>query len=54
MSEPQLTQGCALRKAEALYTPDVEGLLAKLEEEGRPLEVVHTVELKEVRENLSR
>ena len=32
VSEPQLTQACALRKAEALYTPDVEGLLAKLEE----------------------
>ena len=29
VSEPQLTQACALRKAEALYTPDVEGLLAK-------------------------
>ena len=54
VSEPQLTQACALRKAEALYTPDVEGLLAKLEEEGKPLEVVHTVELKEVRENLSK
>ena len=53
VSEPQLTQACALRKAEALYTPDVEGLLAKLEE-GKPLEVVHTVELKEVRENLSK
>ena len=24
VSEPQLTQACALRKAEALYTPDVE------------------------------
>ena len=28
--------------------------MAKLEEEGKPLEVVHTVELKEVRENLSK
>ena len=48
VSEPQLTRACALRKAEALYTPDVEGLLTKLEEEGKPLEVAHTVELKEV------
>ena len=44
----QLMQACALQKAEALYTPDIEGLLAKLEGEGGPLEVVHTVELKEV------
>ena len=54
VSEAQLTQACALRKAGALYTPDVEGLLAKLDEEGKPLEVVHTVELKEVRENLAK
>ena len=39
VSEPQLTQACALWKAEALYTPEVLGLLAKLEEEdeGKPL-----------------
>ena len=55
VSEPRHTRACALRKAQALYTPDVEGLLAKLEEEdGKPLEVVHTVELKEVRENLAK
>ena len=54
VSEPQLTQACALRKAEAVYTPDEEGLLSKLEEEGKPLEVVHTVELKKVRENLAK
>ena len=51
---PQLTQARALRRPEALYTPDVDGLLAKLEEQGKPLEVVHTVELKEVRENLEK
>ena len=54
MSEPQLTRACALRKTEAVDTPEVEGLLAKLEEEGKPLEVVRAVELKEVRENLAK
>ena len=44
----------ALRKAEALYTPNVEALLAQLEEEQKPLEVVHTVELKEVKEHLAK
>ena len=37
-----------------MYTPDVERLLAKLEQDGKPLEVVHTGELKEVRENLAK
>ena len=44
----------ALRKVEALYTPHVEALLAQLEEEQKPLEVVHTVELKEVKEHLAK
>ena len=44
----------ALRKAEALYTPNVEALLAQLEEEQKPPEVVHTVELKEVKEHLAK
>ena len=44
----------ALRKAESLCTPSVEALLAQLEEEQKPLEVVHAVELKEVKEHLAK
>ena len=52
---PQLKSlEAALRKAETLYTPNVEALLAQLEEEQKPLEVVHTVELKEVKEHLAK
>ena len=51
---PQLASRPFLRKAEVQCTPNVEALLAELEKEGKPLEVVHTVELREVKENLAK
>ena len=37
-----------------MYTPNVEALLAQLEEEQKALEVVHIVELKEVKRHLAK
>ncbi|CAE7357873.1 unnamed protein product, partial [Symbiodinium sp. CCMP2456] len=43
-----------MKKAEIQYTPDIEQVIQELENQGKSLEVTHTVSLKEVKQNLQK
>ena len=46
--------GVQLRKAEVVYTKNIEEILDQLDQEGKDLEVTHNVDLSEIRKNPGR